>query len=61
MRWGCMSSIMYRGINMGDGWETARKLTRPAILEAGEGGLIKVRQRRQSKASVLLVCFCVSD
>jgi hypothetical protein len=31
---------------MGDGWETARKLTRPAILEAGEGGLIKVRQHR---------------
>lgn len=27
---------------MGDGWETARKITRPAILEAGDGGLIKV-------------------
>lgn len=31
-----------RGINMGDGWETARKLTRPPVLEPGEGGLIKV-------------------
>ena len=25
-----------RGINMGDGWETARKVTRPSILEADE-------------------------
>ena len=32
-----------RGINMGDGWETARKLTRPAILEPDSNGLIKVR------------------
>ncbi|EWM26524.1 allantoicase [Nannochloropsis gaditana] len=31
-----------RGINMGDGWETARKLTRPPVLEPDEGGLIKV-------------------
>jgi hypothetical protein len=31
-----------RGINMGDGWETARKLTRPAVLEPDDQGLIKV-------------------
>lgn len=32
-----------RGINMGDGWETARKLSRPPIFEKDEKGLIKVR------------------
>ncbi|CAN0282827.1 unnamed protein product, partial [Scytosiphon promiscuus] len=26
---------------MGDGWETARKADRPAILELGEDGLVK--------------------
>ncbi|OQR90848.1 allantoicase [Thraustotheca clavata] len=31
-----------RGINMGDGWETARKKTRPAILTADEKGLLTV-------------------
>ncbi|CAM9324127.1 unnamed protein product, partial [Hapterophycus canaliculatus] len=30
-----------RGINMGDGWETARKGDRPAVLELGEDGLVK--------------------
>lgn len=44
---------MCRGINMGDGWETARKLTRPAILEAGEGGLIKVRKLRSKLTKVV--------
>jgi hypothetical protein len=29
---------------MGDGWETARKLSRPPIFEKDEKGLIKVRQ-----------------
>ncbi|CAM9773790.1 unnamed protein product, partial [Ectocarpus sp. 13 AM-2016] len=28
-----------RGINMGDGWETARKKDRPAVLEVGPDGL----------------------
>lgn len=31
-----------RGLNMGDGWETARRLDRPAILEADENGILKV-------------------
>lgn len=31
-----------RGVNMGDGWETARRLDRPAILEADENGILKV-------------------
>ncbi len=30
------------GINMGDGWETARKMTRPPVLEPDAQGLIKV-------------------
>jgi allantoicase len=30
-----------RGINMGDGWETARKLTRPAVLELGASGFVE--------------------
>jgi len=29
---------------MGDGWETARKLTRPAVLEDDGQGLVKVRR-----------------
>lgn len=28
---------------MGDGWETARKSDRPAVLELGPDGLVKVR------------------
>lgn len=28
---------------MGDGWETARKADRPAVLELGPDGLVKVR------------------
>ena len=28
---------------MGDGWETARKPDRPAVLEVGADGLVKVR------------------
>lgn len=28
---------------MGDGWETARKANRPAVLELGPDGLVKVR------------------
>lgn len=31
-----------RGVNMGDGWETARRLDRPAVLEADEIGILKV-------------------
>lgn len=31
-----------RGINMGDGWETGRRLDRPAILEADENGILKL-------------------
>lgn len=31
-----------RGINMGDGWETARRLDRPAILEVDSEGHLKV-------------------
>lgn len=31
-----------RGINMGDGWETARRLDRPAILEVDENGILQV-------------------
>lgn len=27
---------------MGDGWETARKKDRPAVLEVGPDGLVKV-------------------
>ncbi|CBJ29193.1 conserved unknown protein [Ectocarpus siliculosus] len=30
-----------RGINMGDGWETARKTDRPTVLEIGPDGLVK--------------------
>lgn len=32
-----------RGINMGDGWETARKPNRPPVLELGADGLVKVQ------------------
>lgn len=31
-----------RGINMGDGWETSRRLDRPPILEADENGILLV-------------------
>lgn len=31
-----------RGINMGDGWETARRLDRPAIIEVDEDGILLV-------------------
>lgn len=31
-----------RGINMGDGWETARRLDRPPILEADDSGMLRV-------------------
>ena len=31
-----------RGINMGDGWETMRRLDRPAILEVDSRGILKV-------------------
>ncbi|XP_074640540.1 allantoicase-like [Tubulanus polymorphus] len=31
-----------RGVNMGDGWETARRLDRPAILEADDSGILQV-------------------
>lgn len=31
-----------RGINMGDGWETGRRLDRPAIFEADENGILRV-------------------
>lgn len=31
-----------RGLNMGDGWETARRLDRPAILQADQSGILKV-------------------
>lgn len=31
-----------RGINMGDGWETARKHDRPPIIKLDSNGIIKV-------------------
>ncbi|KAJ9590925.1 hypothetical protein L9F63_016023 [Diploptera punctata] len=31
-----------QGINMGDGWETARRLDRPPILEADSSGILQV-------------------
>lgn len=31
-----------RGINMGDGWETARRLDRPAVLETDTTGILQV-------------------
>lgn len=31
-----------RGVNMGDGWETARRLDRPPILIANEAGVLQV-------------------
>ena len=31
-----------RGVDMGDGWETARNPTRPAILEADDNGILQV-------------------
>ncbi|OQR90489.1 allantoicase [Achlya hypogyna] len=31
-----------RGVNMGDGWETARKKTRPAVLTVDASGLLTV-------------------
>ncbi|XP_076069662.1 allantoicase-like [Oratosquilla oratoria] len=31
-----------RGINMGDGWETARRLDRPAVLHADDKGILQV-------------------
>lgn len=30
------------GINMGDGWETARRLDRPAVLKTDRSGILKV-------------------
>lgn len=31
-----------RGINMGDGWETARRLDRPSIIEIDDDGILKI-------------------
>ena len=31
-----------RGVDMGDGWETARNPTRPAVLEADDNGILQV-------------------
>lgn len=31
-----------RGVNMGDGWETARQLDRPSILEADSSGVLQM-------------------
>ncbi|KAL4706890.1 hypothetical protein ACJJTC_012349 [Scirpophaga incertulas] len=31
-----------KGVNMGDGWETARRLDRPEVIEANEDGTLKV-------------------
>ena len=31
-----------RGVDMGDGWETARNPTRPAVLEADANGILQV-------------------
>ena len=31
-----------RGVDMGDGWETARNPTRPAVLEADNNGILQV-------------------
>ena len=31
-----------RGFNMGDGWETARKLDRPPVIEIDEKGMLQV-------------------
>lgn len=31
-----------RGINMGDGWETARRLDRPSIIEIDDEGILKI-------------------
>lgn len=31
-----------RGVNMGDGWETARRLDRPAILKTDDKGILQV-------------------
>ena len=40
MHYGHPRNIIRRapGINMGDGWETARKLDRPSVLKQGEDG-----------------------
>lgn len=34
-----------RGINMGDGWETARKLDRPPVMKLDENGILEVNVR----------------
>lgn len=31
-----------RGINMGDGWETARRLDRPSVIEVDDNGILQV-------------------
>lgn len=31
-----------RGVNMGDGWETARRLDRPPIIDVDESGILKI-------------------
>lgn len=42
--YGCPKNLIKpgRGVNMGDGWETARRLDRPPILEADENAILKV-------------------
>ena len=43
----CRTSIFLTqpgtGKDMGDGWETARRLDRPAVLEADHKGILQVR------------------
>lgn len=43
-----------RGINMGDGWETARRLDRPSILECDNNGILKVPG---SEWAIFKMCF----
>lgn len=43
-----------RGINMGDGWETARRLDRPSILECDNDGILQVPG---SEWAIFKMCF----
>lgn len=46
---------------MGDGWETARKPDRPAVLELGADGLVKVSADGYSTVSARLRLWCGYD
>lgn len=42
-----------RGVNMGDGWETARRLDRPEIIDTNIDGTLKVPGKLSQHLSLI--------